>query len=97
MKCLEKDYGNAIEESEQIMHSISGKKMTTFYLRNIILCMNIILCTTTWSLVTGCLIMKQVKLNGSEGDTGSYYSDNSIKNTVLRPNRQYKASTAKMA
>ena len=25
------------------------------------------------------------------------YSDNSIKNTVLRPNRQYKASTAKMA
>ena len=25
------------------------------------------------------------------------YSDNSVKNTVLRPNRQYKASTAKMA
>ena len=25
------------------------------------------------------------------------YSDNSIKNTVLRPNQQYKASTAKMA
>ena len=25
------------------------------------------------------------------------YSDNSIKNTVLRPNRQYKASTAEMA
>ena len=25
------------------------------------------------------------------------YSDDSIKNTVLRPNRQYKASTAEMA
>ena len=25
------------------------------------------------------------------------YSDNSIKSTVLRPNRQYKASTAEMA
>ena len=25
------------------------------------------------------------------------YSDNSIKSTVLKPNRQYKASTAKMA
>jgi hypothetical protein len=25
------------------------------------------------------------------------YSDNSIKNTVLRPNRHYKASTAEMA
>ena len=28
---------------------------------------------------------------------GAAYSDNSIKNTVLRPNWQYKASTAKMA
>ena len=26
-----------------------------------------------------------------------HYSDNSIKSTVLRPNRQYKASTAEMA
>ena len=28
---------------------------------------------------------------------GQCYSDDSIKNTVLRPNRQYKASTAEMA
>ena len=28
---------------------------------------------------------------------GHTYSDNSIKNTVLRPNWQYKASTAEMA